>query len=101
MGKKMKQKRKQWSPKEMQLLMKYRAEGLNSGEIAKCMGRSQKAVQHKISEMRTPKPVPETVFPTEENSKPFRLDRSKVKKYAIWGGAILALGAALLAERLL
>mgnify|MGYP003140052068 CR=1 FL=1 len=101
MGKKTKTKKKQWTSREMQLLLKYKADGLDSGEIANCLGRSQKAVQHKISEMRTPKPVPETVFPTEENSKPFSLDRSKVKKYAIWGGAILALGAALLAERLL
>ena len=101
MGKKMKQKRKQWSPKEMQLLMKYRAEGLNSVEIAKCMGRSQKAVQHKISEMRTPKPVPETVFPTEENSKPFRFKSTSLSKKYIIGAVVVAAIAAVVIERLL
>ena len=105
MGKKTKTKKKQWTSREMQLLLKYKADGLDSGEIANCLGRSQKAVQHKISSLRSDvlksKPVLDNMIPTEENSIPFSLDREKTKKYAIWGGAILALGAALLVERLL
>ena len=89
----------------MQLLLKYKADGLDSGEIANCLGRSQKAVQHKISSLRSdvvkPRLVVENVIPTEETSIPFSLERGKAKKYAIWGGAIPALGAGLLAERLL
>ena len=103
---------KRWTAKEMTQVLKYKADGLSSKEIAKKIGRTQTSVQVKLSNLKkaNKKPVAKVVkrkahipisFPTEAGSKPFFAGRKISKRYIALSAATVALIAAIIIERLI
>jgi len=103
---------KRWTAKEMTQVLKYKADGLSSKEIAKKIGRTQTSVQVKLSNLKkaNKKPVAKAVkrkahipisFPTEADAKPFFSDRKISKRYIVLSAATVALIAAVVIESLM
>ena len=107
------QTKKHWKMKEMQLLLELNSEGFTHKEIADHLGRSEKAVQLKISKIRsfvgpTKKASKKTKIdlgmypiPKEEDAEPFVLTKRHVGIAIIWASLVVAICVAILVERLI
>jgi|TARA_R110002095_G_scaffold179213_1_gene156616 hypothetical protein len=106
--------KKQWKIKDLQILLKSRADGGSDKEIAELLGRSEKAVQVKSSKLRKQmeipyqlrgKPMdfipPKPMGLEDKDPEPLFLERKHVKFITLWGAVVVALLAALLVERLM
>ena len=105
---------KQWKIKDLQILLKSRADGASDKKIAELLGRSEKAVQVKSSKLRKQmeipyqlrgKPMdfipPKPMGLEDKDPEPLFLERKHVKFIALWAAAVVALLAAMVIERLI
>ena len=105
---------KQWKIKDLQILLKSRADGGSDKEIAELLGRSEKAVQVKSSKLRKQMEIPyqlrgkpmDSIPPKpmdleDKDPEPLFLDRKHVKFIVLWAAAVVALLAAMVIERFL
>ena len=105
---------KQWKIKDLQILLKSRADGSSDKKIAELLGRSEKAVQVKSSKLRKQmeipyqlrgKPMdfipPKPMGLEDKDPEPLFLERKHVKFIVLWGAAVVALLAAMVIERLI
>ena len=106
--------KKQWKIKDLQILLKSRADGSSDKKIAELLGRSEKAVQVKSSKLRKQmeipyqlrgKPMdfipPKPMGLEDKDPEPLFLERKHVKFITLWGLVVVALLAAMVIERLI
>ena len=105
--------KKHWKMKEMQLLLELNGEGYTHKMIADHLGRSEKAVQLKISKIRSfvrpTKKAPRKTkidlgmypIPKEKDAEPFVLTKRHAGIAVIWASLVAILCFAILAERLI
>ena len=105
---------KQWKIKDLQILLKSRADGGSDKEIAELLGRSEKAVQVKSSKLRKQMEIPyqlrgksmDFIPPKpmgleDKDPEPLFLECKHVRFIVLWAAAVVALLAAMVIERFL